>query len=95
MQAMLIRVLFIWAIRHPASSYVQGINDLCAPVLLVFLSEYVFKADKREEALHHSSVQRGSTHSSIVLQVSQSVGRISLGTPHQEVKAANIQIDES
>jgi hypothetical protein len=27
--------------RHPASGYVQGINDLAAPLILVFLSEYV------------------------------------------------------
>uniref|UniRef100_A0A8C4QSC4 TBC1 domain family, member 22B n=1 Tax=Eptatretus burgeri TaxID=7764 RepID=A0A8C4QSC4_EPTBU len=25
------RILFIWAIRHPASGYVQGINDLVTP----------------------------------------------------------------
>jgi hypothetical protein len=42
---MMTRILFIWAIRHPASAYVQGINDLCAPLLLVFLSEYVLKSD--------------------------------------------------
>jgi TBC1 domain family member 2 len=35
------RVLFIWAIRHPASGYVQGINDLVTPFFLVFLSEFV------------------------------------------------------
>lgn len=29
------RVLYIWAIRHPASSYVQGMNDLLTPLLLV------------------------------------------------------------
>ena len=45
MQCMMTRILFIWAIRHPASAYVQGINDLCAPLLLVFLSEYVLKSD--------------------------------------------------
>lgn len=38
MQTSLIRVLYIWAIRHPASGYVQGINDLTVPFLLVFLS---------------------------------------------------------
>jgi hypothetical protein len=27
--------------RHPASGYVQGINDLAAPLILVFLSEFV------------------------------------------------------
>lgn len=29
------------AIRHPASGYVQGINDLATPFLVVFLSEYL------------------------------------------------------
>eukprot|EP00735_Rhodelphis_limneticus_P014019 TRINITY_DN7997_c0_g1::TRINITY_DN7997_c0_g1_i1::g.15523::m.15523 TRINITY_DN7997_c0_g1::TRINITY_DN7997_c0_g1_i1::g.15523 ORF type:complete len:465 (-),score=30.19,sp/Q9NU19/TB22B_HUMAN/51.32/6e-117,RabGAP-TBC/PF00566.13/2.9e-50,Antimicrobial14/PF08109.6/0.35,Gly_acyl_tr_C/PF08444.5/5.3e+03,Gly_acyl_tr_C/PF08444.5/8.5e+02,Gly_acyl_tr_C/PF08444.5/2 TRINITY_DN7997_c0_g1_i1:188-1582(-) len=35
------RALYIWAIRHPASGYVQGINDLLTPFLYVFLSEHV------------------------------------------------------
>mmetsp|Transcript_800 Transcript_800/g.1475 ORF Transcript_800/g.1475 Transcript_800/m.1475 type:complete len:457 (+) Transcript_800:160-1530(+) len=34
------RLLYIWAMRHPASSYVQGINDLSTPLLVVFLSDY-------------------------------------------------------
>ena len=38
------RILFIWAIRHPASGYVQGINDLVVPFFVVFLSEHVDKA---------------------------------------------------
>ena len=29
------------AIRHPASGYVQGINDLATPFMVVFLSEYL------------------------------------------------------
>jgi len=33
------RVLYTWAIRHPASSYVQGINDLATPLFAVFLSD--------------------------------------------------------
>jgi hypothetical protein len=36
----LARLLFIWAMRHPASSYVQGINDLATPLFAVFLSDY-------------------------------------------------------
>ena len=32
--------MYIWAIRHPASGYVQGINDLVTPFFLVFLQEY-------------------------------------------------------
>lgn len=35
------RILFIWAIRHPASGYVQGMNDLVTPFFVVFLSEHV------------------------------------------------------
>eukprot|EP01135_Chromosphaera_perkinsii_P012462 Nk52_evm73s2657 gene=Nk52_evmTU73s2657 len=35
------RILYVWAIRHPASGYVQGINDLVTPFFLVFLSEFV------------------------------------------------------
>lgn len=40
-QKSLERILYIWAIRHPASGYVQGINDLATPFLVVFLSEHV------------------------------------------------------
>jgi hypothetical protein len=35
------RVLYVWAIRHPASGYVQGINDLITPLYLVFLGEHM------------------------------------------------------
>ena len=34
------RVLYVWAVRHPASGYVQGINDLLTPFFVVFLTEY-------------------------------------------------------
>jgi len=34
------RLLYIWACRHPASSYVQGINDLATPLISVFLGSY-------------------------------------------------------
>lgn len=27
--------------RHPASGYVQGINDIVTPFLVVFLSDYL------------------------------------------------------
>lgn len=35
------RILFIWSIRHPASGYVQGINDLVTPFFVVFLQEFI------------------------------------------------------
>lgn len=40
-QEMLTRILFIWNSRHPASGYVQGINDITTPLIVVFLSDYV------------------------------------------------------
>ncbi|KDN35820.1 hypothetical protein RSAG8_11254, partial [Rhizoctonia solani AG-8 WAC10335] len=35
------RILYVWAIRHPASGYVQGINDLATPFYQIFLSAYI------------------------------------------------------
>ncbi|OWZ64085.1 hypothetical protein AYX14_02800 [Cryptococcus neoformans] len=40
-QRSLERILYVWAIRHPASGYVQGINDLVTPFFEVFLSAYI------------------------------------------------------
>ncbi|XP_027252006.1 TBC1 domain family member 22A isoform X4 [Cricetulus griseus] len=42
------RILFIWAIRHPASGYVQGINDLVTPFFVVFICEYIDQEDVDE-----------------------------------------------
>ncbi|TRY52546.1 TBC1 domain containing protein [Cryptosporidium tyzzeri] len=39
------RVLFLWAIRNPASGYVQGINDLLPPFLVVFLLPFSPEGD--------------------------------------------------
>lgn len=44
-QEMFERILFIWAIRHPASGYVQGINDLVTPFFIVFLQEALESVD--------------------------------------------------
>ncbi|CCE64962.1 hypothetical protein TPHA_0J01400 [Tetrapisispora phaffii CBS 4417] len=35
------RILYLWAIRHPASGYVQGINDIVTPFFQTFLTEYL------------------------------------------------------
>mmetsp|Transcript_51719 Transcript_51719/g.102153 ORF Transcript_51719/g.102153 Transcript_51719/m.102153 type:complete len:313 (+) Transcript_51719:2-940(+) len=35
------RILYIWSIRHPASGYVQGMNDLLTPLMLVSLQPFV------------------------------------------------------
>jgi hypothetical protein len=44
-QKSLERILYVWAIRHPASGYVQGINDLVTPFWQVFLGAYISDAD--------------------------------------------------
>ncbi|KAG0690544.1 GTPase-activating protein [Pichia californica] len=35
------KILYLWSIRHPASGYVQGINDLVTPFFQVFLNHYL------------------------------------------------------
>ena len=40
-QKMFERILYIYSIRHPASGYVQGMNDLVIPFFVVYLSEYI------------------------------------------------------
>jgi len=49
------RILFIWAIRHPASGYVQGINDLVVPFFIVFLAEHI---DKDVETYNINNVSK-------------------------------------
>ena len=44
-QRSLERILYLWAIRHPASGYVQGINDLVTPFWQVFLGSYITDFD--------------------------------------------------
>ncbi|GAB7344518.1 hypothetical protein MBLNU457_2346t2 [Dothideomycetes sp. NU457] len=44
-QRSLERILYVWAIRHPASGYVQGINDLVTPFWQVFLGSYITDAN--------------------------------------------------
>jgi len=38
-QGLMERVLFVWAVRQPASGYVQGLNDVLLPLILVSLSD--------------------------------------------------------
>lgn len=40
-QDMFERILFVWALEHPASGYVQGMNDLVTPFFLVFSQQYI------------------------------------------------------
>ncbi|KAJ9067756.1 GTPase-activating protein [Entomophthora muscae] len=44
------RILYCWSVRHPASSYVQGINDLATPFLATFLQEHLPEEQLAEDA---------------------------------------------
>lgn len=48
-QQMFERILFIWSVRHPASGYVQGINDLVTPFFIVFLHQVLPKGTNLDE----------------------------------------------
>ena len=48
---MMIRLLFIWSMRNPATAYVQGINDLAAPLLVVFLQGALKTTELIEEEI--------------------------------------------
>jgi hypothetical protein len=52
------RILFIWAIRHPASGYVQGINDLVTPFFVVFLSEFIDNGKAKISFLIDTKIRR-------------------------------------
>ena len=41
MQEVMIKVLWVWHVRHPACGYVQGMNDLITPFLTVFVKEHI------------------------------------------------------
>ena len=56
------RILWVWAIRHPASGYVQGINDLVVPFLFVFLTEFYGEGVSRVASeCHESPGDRGGS----------------------------------
>lgn len=42
---MMLRVLYVWSMRHPASGYVQGFNDLCTPFFVIFLTQHLNNID--------------------------------------------------
>lgn len=46
-QQSLKKILYLWAVRHPASGYVQGINDLCTPFYQIFLGNYIWQLQRK------------------------------------------------
>ncbi|CAD6888336.1 unnamed protein product [Tilletia controversa] len=51
-QRSLERILYVWALRHPASGYVQGIADLATPFYEVFLSAYIDSDPEQYDVAH-------------------------------------------
>ena len=53
-RTLMTRVLFAWGVKHPRSGYVQGMNDLLAIILLVFIADaagvFTSKTSKAKEA---------------------------------------------
>jgi TBC1 domain family member 2 len=49
LQVILIRILFIWSMNHPASGYVQAINDFASPILLCYLIDVCLQPQKDKE----------------------------------------------
>ena len=47
-QTSLRKILFLWAMRHPASGYVQGINDLATPFYQIFLNHYIWQLQRKQ-----------------------------------------------
>lgn len=45
------RVLYLFATMHPESGYVQGMNELVTPLMLVFISEYMASGTRSIEAV--------------------------------------------
>ncbi|KAK0549710.1 GTPase-activating protein [Tilletia horrida] len=51
-QRSLERILYVWALRHPASGYVQGIADLATPFYEVFLGAYIDSDPEQYDVAH-------------------------------------------
>jgi hypothetical protein len=68
-QKSLERILFIWGMRHPASGYVQGINDVATPFLAVYFYGEVYpKLFKDDECACESGGTPGGYDVDYVVQ---------------------------
>lgn len=47
-QRSLRKILYLWAVRHPASGYVQGINDLATPFFQIFVMNYIWQLQRQK-----------------------------------------------
>lgn len=49
-QRLMVKVLYVWSVRHPASGYVQGMNDLLAIFVMVFAAAAQADLDPSHDA---------------------------------------------
>lgn len=56
-QQSLRKILFLWAVRHPASGYVQGINDLCTPFYQIFVGNYLEQLQRHVRGDHDPALE--------------------------------------
>lgn len=82
---LLARMLYIWAMRHPASSYVQGINDLATPLVVAFLTDSHAMdpneqgADEQSKEIDYEMVLDGTVMNSVSDNLLEEVRRIAPG----------------
>lgn len=83
------RTLFIWALRHPACGYVQGMNDLVLPFLYVVIMATLQRAlnQQHQEQQQQQQQPPGASSSSSVTVVASSA---SLGTVSPIRRAVHI-----
>ena len=93
LQSMLIRILFIWSMRHPASAYVQGINDLAAPLILVFLGALVAQYRQNQEMVQAipSKREKGNEDSFVESKQTITTAQINAKTSiYHEITASDL-----
>ena len=69
-QKLMERILYVWSIRHPASGYVQGMNDLLTPLLLVSLYPHVINNNSSSSSSSSSSIGQTDVLRCDVAQIS-------------------------
>lgn len=62
-QRCLERLLFVWAVRHPATGYVQGMDDLATSFFVIFLSAALVPEDPDEPSPLTSSYSESGGNS--------------------------------
>lgn len=88
---MLERVLYIWALRHPGSGYVQGINDVVTPFILVFLDHHLRMA-KYEEETASSRTTTAADEEDTASSTHRTVATTTTHTSHVTIRTETTEI---